>query len=184
MRRVLQISFALAVCASPQAYAASDCGSGAEKAPGGCFTSDECTAGEYCAFPSGGGCGERTAGMCRVPASACTYNYLPVCGCDGQTYSNSCVASSAGVSVAYDAPCSQPKRECGDAVGWWCSDGEFCKFEEEDSCGAYGASGTCTALAVACPLIYSPVCGCDGLTYDNSCWANAASISVASQGPC
>ena len=36
----------------------------------------------------------------------CTENWNPVCGCDGITYSNKCVAESEGVNSWSKGPCN------------------------------------------------------------------------------
>lgn len=65
-----------------------------------------CPSGSFCDFPAGSQCGATDAGgRCAPIPSACTREYRPVCGCDGQTYPTACVAHSSGVSVSHDGPC-------------------------------------------------------------------------------
>jgi len=58
----------------------------------------------YCAKPPGNCDGE---GECLVRPELCTDDFRPVCGCDGETYSNACGAALAGQSVAYDGECRE-----------------------------------------------------------------------------
>jgi len=66
-----------------------------------------CDAGEYCHRNIRDICGAADApGTCRTIPEICAMDYNPVCGCDGKTYSNECVANSKGISAA-------AKGECG-----------------------------------------------------------------------
>ncbi len=47
------------------------------------------------------------AGVCAVKPQFCTRDYRPVCGCDGNTYSNACGAASQGVSIQYAGACRE-----------------------------------------------------------------------------
>ena len=46
------------------------------------------------------------------PGEACPQNYAPVCGKDGNTYDNACVAQAAGVEIRRNTPCV---GDCNDA---------------------------------------------------------------------
>jgi len=41
------------------------------------------------------------------PTAACIEIFDPVCGCDGETYSNSCYAEIAGVTSFTDGECDK-----------------------------------------------------------------------------
>lgn len=79
---------------------------------------------------------------------------------------------------------SSPASPCGTRGAPACSDGTFCDFPPEAGCGRADAPGTCQPQPELCPEIFAPVCGCDGVTYDNACFANAAGVSAETEGPC
>ncbi|MCA9651024.1 MAG: hypothetical protein KC501_14000 [Myxococcales bacterium] len=64
-----------------------------------------------------------------------------------------------------------------------CNDGQYCAFDVSDACGDEG-EGACTPIPLGCGAEDDPVCGCDGVTYANSCEAQLAGASVASVGAC
>lgn len=62
-----------------------------------------------------------------------------------------------------------------------CAGGEYCATAE----GSCGREGVCTPLpADPCDRVRDPVCGCDGVTYENACFAAAEGESVDFDGEC
>jgi hypothetical protein len=151
-------------------------------------SSNECGSGYFCELPAGAACGttDRT-GSCKPAAEeiACTADFSPVCGCDGQTYGNACAAARAGATIVSEGTCAG--TPCGGQAGTLCGPDMFCSFPPEADCGSGGDQmGTCEPIPGECNSIYidAVLCGCDGATYANECEAELAGTSIRSPGAC
>lgn len=139
-----------------------------------CLSDDSCPDGDFCK-KADGYCGG--TGTCSPIPQACITLYDPVCGCDGVTYSNSCVAAMHSTSVAHKGPCRNTDLCVGNES---CGLGRYCSKPYGDCRGI----GVCQDRPTICPTLWDPVCGCDGRTYNDACGAAAMGVSIAYRGVC
>ncbi|MBX3231978.1 MAG: hypothetical protein KIT84_12430 [Labilithrix sp.] len=76
--------------------------------------------------------------------------------------------------AAADTAISPASIRCGER-GEPCAADEFCDFADT-ACGTTPVVGRCLPrpAAAVCPAECNPVCGCDGVTYCNECFAHVA----------
>lgn len=87
---------------------------GASGADRSCQVNQDCGGGLYCAkaICAGAGVCDRTQPLGCAGASSLAYD--PVCGCDGVTYFNRCLAAARGVSIKVVGECSPAQGRCFD----------------------------------------------------------------------
>ncbi len=145
-----------------------------DAAPGSCSSNAQCLRGQVCRNINrcgGTGVCEGVA-LCGRPSPDAA-----VCGCDNMNYASSCEAFNVGVGVASMGACPIVNPgQCRSNVD--CNRGLVCT-----GIAACGGLGRCN-LPSPCIDIFAPVCGCDNMTYSNSCVAQNSGVGVARDGAC
>lgn len=120
-------------------------------------------------------------------SAGCPFIIAKVCGCDGKTYDNKCLAYAAGVNVAKNDACELPGNggeKCSLNDTNFCTKGLFCRVGNYACDQEYNPQGRCAPEPETCTYELHEVCGCDGKTYSNPCSAYAAGVNIAKNEAC
>jgi len=104
-----------------------------------CSSDADCLSSQFCEFNIGTCSGN---GFCSNKPEGCIGVVDPVCGCDGNVYSNTCIAHAAGVNIKNKGGCTQTTEQwasAADASSFyndaWKSD--FAKGANDGSCNTW-----------------------------------------------
>ncbi|MBX7077707.1 MAG: hypothetical protein K1X88_00885 [Nannocystaceae bacterium] len=115
----------------------------------GGFAGLQCDDGEFCSYTAEQNCGAADQmGECLIKPEVCIALFKPVCGCDGQTYSNSCHAAGAGTSVAHEGECVSEPTFCGGFGNLQCPEGQQCVDNPDDGCDPANGGADCGGICV------------------------------------
>lgn len=149
-----------------------------------CYVDSDCYDGSFCEFLEGvcgppGICEWRGSGSCAISDEGV------MCGCNNVIYRDNCTRKWAGISLKNTFIC-EGGGECYEgAPSSLCGvDNEFCN-STMGNCGDEDAISWCEIKPEGeCSRDYEPVCGCDGLTYDNLCHLRQAGVWRRYNGEC
>ncbi len=104
-----------------------------------------------------------------------------MCGCDGNNYESECLARLAGVNTYDKGAC--PGRPCADSLN--CARDQYCRKDAGPAACGVETSGVCEKRPFQCIIgANRQSCGCNGVSYEDSCLAAIDRVSVYGPGNC